>query len=85
MGTSGGILGGAAFLPLPADPGFQVGDIIVAEGVDNGNPSNGVSPDLWRISFESNGGIYPTDQPQCWLPFYPPVPIDHGNIVAQLS
>ncbi len=62
------------------DPNNPVGEIIVAEGVDSGNPSHGFSPDLWRISFQNNGGIVPTDQSECWLPIFAPVPIDHGNI-----
>jgi hypothetical protein len=62
------------------DPGFPIGEIIVVEGVDNGNPSQGSSPDLWRISFQNNGGILPTDDPRCSLPVFMPVPIESGNI-----
>ena len=50
-----------------------VGEIIVVEGVDNGHPSGGASPDLLRVSFQKDGAITPTDQAGCWLPLLPPV------------
>jgi hypothetical protein len=64
------------------DPTNPVGEILVGEGVDNGHPSTGTSPDLWRLSFENSDGIAPTGQTGCWVPFYSPVPIQQGNIVV---
>jgi hypothetical protein len=63
------------------DSRFPVGEIIVAEGVDNGNPSQTSSPDLWRNSFENNGGIHQVSA-RCWMPFFPPVAIQSGNIIV---
>jgi hypothetical protein len=62
------------------DPAFPVGETVVAEGVDN---DPGVATDLWRISFESNGGISPdTAHPGCFLPIFPPVAIQSGDILV---
>lgn len=63
------------------DPGNPVGEVIVIEGVDNGNPSGGTSPDLMRVSFSNNGGV--TLQPgPCQVPNLPPAPVESGNIVV---
>lgn len=64
------------------DPSNPVGEVLVGEGVDNGSPKGGTSPDLWRLSFQDNGGIVPTSQPACWLPIFTPVPVMQGNIVV---
>jgi hypothetical protein len=71
-----------AVIDSSKDPAFPPGEIIVGEGVDNGHPSYGRSPDLWRLSFQDNAGIGFTGQPGCWFPFYAPVPIQMGNIVV---
>ena len=63
------------------DPLNPVGEVIVIRGVDNGNPSDGVSPDLFRVSFEGNGGLQPGSGP-CRQDFLPPAPVDSGNIVV---
>jgi hypothetical protein len=69
-----------AVIDVSHDPAHPVGEIIVGEGLDEGDPVNGISPDLWRLSFESNGGIYPSGVEGCWLPFFGPVSIQQGNI-----
>jgi Bacterial Ig-like domain (group 3) len=63
------------------DPRYPVGEIVVAEGIDNGVPTLNAAPDLWRNSFQSNGGIHQVSG-RCWLPFFPPVGIQQGNIVV---
>jgi hypothetical protein len=65
------------------DPRTPVGEVLVGEGVDNGHPSKGTSPDLWRLSFQANGGIFPTARSGCWQPFFAPVPVRQGNIVVK--
>jgi hypothetical protein len=62
------------------DPSYRVGQIVVVEGVDNGNPTLTSVPDLWRASFD-NGGIHQVSS-RCWLPIFPPVAIQAGNIVV---
>ena len=69
-----------AVIDKSKDPNNPVGEVIVIEGVDNGNPSNGVSPDLFRVSFTVNGGVIGTGP--CALPVFPPVPVESGNIVV---
>jgi hypothetical protein len=71
------------------DPSFPVGETIVAEGVDTDavvpkNTTPGAATDLWRISFASNGGIFPDlAHPGCFLPFFPPVPIERGDVLVR--
>jgi hypothetical protein len=56
------------------------GGIVVTEAVDNGEPSDG-TPDLLRNSFVE--AIVPDpDNPGCFLPTLPPVPVTQGNIVV---
>jgi hypothetical protein len=74
-----------AVIASSTDPTNPPGEVIVGEGVDNGNPSGGTSPDLWRLSFENNGGVFPFGQQGCWIPIFPPVPIQQGNIVVSSS
>lgn len=61
------------------------GEVLVGEGVDNGNPSGGTSPDLWRLSFQNNGGIFPSGEPGCSLPIFPPVSVQQGNLLVASS
>jgi hypothetical protein len=49
--------------------------------VDNGNPVNGMSPDLMRISFDGFI-IPPTPTTPCGSPALAPVPLGSGNIVV---
>ena len=56
------------------------GGIVVIEAVDNGEPSDG-HPDLLRASFEPFI-IESTEQPGCYLPVLPPVPVTQGDIVV---
>ena len=60
------------------DPTYPVGEVIVAEAVDDG----GGPADEWRISFDNNGGIY-QESPGCYLPFYAPVPIERGHVAVR--
>jgi hypothetical protein len=76
-----------AVIDSSRDPGtFPVGETIVAEGFDTDatvpkSTTPGLATDLWRISFASNGGIFPDfAHPGCFLPFFAPVPIDRGDI-----
>src|SRR4051794_5398239 len=57
-----------------------VGEVVVIEGVDNGNPSNGGSPDLFPLSFSTSGGV--TGSGPWALRNTPPVPGDSGNVVV---
>jgi hypothetical protein len=71
-----------AVIDQSTDPAYPAGEIVVAEGVDNGNPRNHTSPDLWRISFESNGGVI-VGSNGCSSPIFAPVPVQTGNLVVQ--
>lgn len=62
-------------------PADAAGQIVVAEAVDNGEPQRGQPVDYLRFSFESNGGVVQVS-PDCWAPIFPPVLIEHGNIVV---
>ena len=53
---------------------------VVIEAVDLGEPSDG-PPDLLRGSFEGFI-IESAEQPGCFLPVLPPVPVTQGNIVV---
>ncbi len=64
-------------------PATAAGQVVVAEAVDNGNPKNGQPVDLLRFSFANSGGIYPGPSPECFLPIFPPIPIQNGNIVVR--
>ena len=58
--------------------GTTEGQIVVTEIVDNGNPNDGAPPDLIRNSFA--GAIFEDpDNPGCFLPVLPPVPVEQGN------
>ena len=62
---------------------FGPGPIVVFEGVDNGGPVHGVSPDLQRLSGQD--AIYPDPSDttgRCYQPFLPPVSVKSGNIVV---
>jgi hypothetical protein len=56
------------------------GGIVVVHAVDNGEPSDG-TPDLARGSF-APFIVESTEQPGCFLPVLPPVPVTQGNIVV---
>jgi hypothetical protein len=64
-------------------PREAAGQLVVAEAVDNGEPRNGQAVDLLRFSFASNGGVFPGPTPNCFVPVFSPVPIQHGNIVVR--
>jgi hypothetical protein len=70
------------------NPAYPVGETIVAEDFDTDalvpkQTTPGVATDLWRISFASNGGISPDfAHPDCFLPFFPPVPVERGDILV---
>ena len=62
-------------------PDSAAGQVIVMHAVDNGNPNDGSPPDLLRFSFA--GAIVESPQnPGCFLPVLPPVPVTQGNIVV---
>lgn len=62
-------------------PASAAGQVIVMHAVDNGNPNEGSPPDLLRFSFA--GAIFESpDNPGCFLPVLPPVPVTQGNIVV---
>jgi hypothetical protein len=64
--------------------GPNLGDLILTEVVDNGNPVKGTPPDLIRNSFASNGGIIPPSAGfPCGQPAFAPVPLEKGNIVVR--
>jgi hypothetical protein len=77
-----------AVIDSSQNPSFPVGETVVAEGYDTDalvpkDATPGTATDLWRISFASNGGIYPDyAHPGCYLPFFAPVPIDRGDILV---
>ncbi len=78
------VLGNQAFILLVET---RTGDAVPQGGqfflyvVDNGNPVNGMSPDLMRISFD--GFISPpTPAFPCGTPVLTPVPLGSGNIVV---
>lgn len=66
-----------ATITSSVNPGYPVGETIVAEAVDNG----GAPEDLWRISFADNGGTIQLDS-RCSLAFLPPLPIQRGHVVV---
>jgi hypothetical protein len=58
------------------------GTLVATEVVDNGDPGQQTTPDFIRNSFE--GFIIPDpDNPGCFLPVLPPVPVESGNYVVQ--
>jgi hypothetical protein len=58
--------------------GAVEGQLIVTEVVDNGNPGQSTAPDEIRNSFE--GAIFEDpDNPGCFLPVFPPVPVEQGD------
>ena len=62
---------------------FGPGKIVVFEGVDNGDPTQGAPPDLQRLSGQD--AIYPDSSDttgRCYRPFLLPVSITSGNIVV---
>ena len=63
------------------DDAIPQGEKFLLHVVDNGNPVNGVPPDLIRNSFD--GFITtPTNTNPCGTPVLPPVPLGSGNIVV---
>jgi hypothetical protein len=72
------VMGNRAIITSESDE--VPGGIVVTEAVDLGEPSDGTF-DLLRNSFE--GAIVPDpDNPGCFLPTLPPVPVTQGNIVV---
>jgi hypothetical protein len=69
------------FIQTKEDSSIAVGTPVLLHVVDNGNPINGTPPDLIRNSFPG-GYIGPFPEPPCGIPFFPPVPLDRGNIVV---
>lgn len=62
-------------------PEAERGNIIVVHTVDNGNTPGSGSPDLLRGSFASNAGVQPDpNNPGCFVPIFPPVPVEKGDI-----
>jgi hypothetical protein len=66
-----------ATISSSTNPGYPVGETIVAEAVDNG----GAPADLWRISFADNGGTTQLDD-RCSVAFLPPLPIERGHVIV---
>jgi hypothetical protein len=73
--------GNQAFITAVSDE--LPGGIVVTHAVDNGEPSDG-TPDLLRNSFVEPAGsiVEDPDNPGCFLPTLPPVPVTQGNIVV---
>lgn len=57
-----------------SDANYPVGEYIDAEAIDNGGTS-----DMWRISFNNNGGLRYV-APACYATVYSPVAIQAGHV-----
>ena len=64
-------------------PASERGNIMVLHAIDNGRTPGSGSPDLLRFSFSSNGGVVPDpNNAGCFLPIFPPVPLEKGDIAV---
>jgi hypothetical protein len=81
------VVGNEAFATgVMVSPSSAEGQLVVMHAVDGGEPAPGqaAGPDLLRFSFE--GFIVEDPQnPGCFLPVLPPVPVTQGNIVVHDS